>query len=177
MQSHAPIAAPQMSPCLAGSLDANPAGAPPASTPATTPRSVNPAAFLRNTNSIFSPNVPAAAGMGHTRVMHGFVRLKRTENTHSSPTSCCPCEAGLCLLCLIPQRHVSIACLDIACLTQCLDCECLKCTFVDCDIFSAACDCTVIAAGPASRQPELHSKAAAMAGHKGGDLDTRFNLG
>lgn len=32
-------------------------------TPATAPRAANPAAFLRNTNSIFSPDVPAEAGL------------------------------------------------------------------------------------------------------------------
>ena len=32
-------------------------------TPATAPRAANPAAFLRNTNSMFSPDVPAEAGL------------------------------------------------------------------------------------------------------------------
>ena len=31
-------------------------------TPATAPRAANPAAFLRNTNSIFSPDMPTEAG-------------------------------------------------------------------------------------------------------------------
>ena len=47
MQSPAPIAAPQMSPCPAGFLDTAPAGVPQGSTPATAPRAANPAAFLR----------------------------------------------------------------------------------------------------------------------------------
>ena len=141
MQSPAPVAAPQMSPCLAGSLDTTPAGASQGSTPATAPRAANSAAFLRNTNSIFSPDVPAEAGMGRTHVRHDPARLKRTENTHSMPTSRCMAEVGLCHSCLNVMDWTS--CLDIAFLTQRLDCECLKCILVDYDTFTAACECTV----------------------------------
>ena len=146
MQCPAPIAPPQMSPCLAGSPETTPAGMPSGSTPATAPRAPNPAAFLRNTNSIFSPDVPAAAGMGHAHVRHDPARLRghtRTESTHSMPTSRCTHETGLRLLCLMPECHIAVACLDIAFLTQCLVCECLKCILVNCDIFTAACDRTV----------------------------------
>ena len=86
MDSVVPIAAPQTSPCLAGFLGTTPAGAPQGSTPATAPRAANPAAFLRNTNSIYSPDVPAEVGTGQTRVSHDPARLTCMEDTIGMPT-------------------------------------------------------------------------------------------
>lgn len=39
------------------------AGPPQIATPATAPRAANPTAFLRNTNSVFSPDMPADSGV------------------------------------------------------------------------------------------------------------------
>lgn len=157
MQSPAPIAAPQMSPCPAGFLDTAPAGVPQGSTPATAPRAANPAAFLRNTNSIFSPDVPAEAGMGRAHVSHDPARLRCRKNTNDMPACCCTPEPSCAQSCNGDLLEVHLCRIVTA--------------------LPAVCDKIVLAAGPASRQPDLQIQAPAMTEGAEGDLDVRFNLG
>ena len=134
-------------------------------TPATAPRAANPAAFLRNTNSIFSPDAPAEAGLqckctAHTMTLSAGYKLVRTAVrpdrildihwTLGTATARHPETAHQ-----VCDRCVRSCLPDIVMLKEMLACH---------------------PAGTVNRQAELQSPAPEEIEGSIDDLDAKFNL-